>query len=698
MNQKIQLRVNRYVALIKNSPLYLKTSLLTRDIQNWLEHIKEQQPTLALFGVLLVMILSVMAINDINAETQELMRSWFNADDNWNKDHFILIGNLLSYALCALPLFFVARVPFYSGVLLGLVVGLLNNYSYRYAILPFGMETALLAYIAFFQWETVKVWAVKWWQQKKALKNLGYTVLVLIIFWVVSNYLKEIAFVILGLLALSIHLFWLIPLVLVLYFWLKGKKPPPETSLFDATLEPKKYFNNEGVVLGWCHCNIPEKKPKQHDEDRDELMPYQKKPHVVRYKTDKHFLSIMPNRSGKGRSQIIPNLLQLADWSCLVIDPKGENALVTAQWRKQQGHEIVIFNPYGLWAEEFKKRGFHTFQTFNPLLNLDPNSDRFIGDVDTLADALIYNTGGDSHWSEGAKGLVALLIMYLVTEESETATFRRLRELIAGGYDSLSVAFSLMEISPSDLVRENVGRFKHKTKETESIFATAETQTNIFRNKTLCNALEGEAFNFEAMKNKKMTVYLILPAEYLVTQARFLRLILLSAMSQFTRTEEGEHRIMVFLDEFANLGQLQIIEQGAALISGYGVTLWPFVQNLSQLEKLYPDNWEVFIANAAAITVANVNDVKTAEYFSKRGGKTIKNLFSWSSSTTNSGYGANASSSSTSGHNVTQTVLDILPVEDMYNQQSSNTYVFFEGKAPPLVAIKWLFLPIPSKR
>jgi type IV secretion system protein VirD4 len=140
---------------------------------------------------------------------------------------------------------------------------------------------------------------------------------------------------------------------------------------------------------------------------------------------------------------------------------------------------------------------------------------------------------------------------------------------------------------------------------------------------------------------------------------------------------------MVLLDEFANLGPLQMVEQGAALISGYGVTLWPFVQNLSQLQKLYPNNWEVFIANAAAITVANVNDVTTAEYFSKRAGKTIKHLWSWSSSST-----SGERASSTSGHSKSESIQDILPVEDIYNLRGDSGYVFFEGKAPPLIALK----------
>jgi len=674
---------NEYCHLAKSTHVYQKAAGILGEFHHWLERTEAKHPILAFLGVMLVAFLSSQCVHGFNVTTHNIVSKGIYTLVTYSG--FISYADILEwyiqYAIIFLVLFSLARVPFYAGVLISFLRDIAGGdelylFTYPAILVPFALEAGLLVYVVRFEWETVLAWLAKWRQRKKSLQTLlGFAAYFFLVFQVGQFAAKQYWSWVEGLV-------WIAAFIL-LGFWFKKSRRPPETYLFDATKEPEKYFKNDGVVLGWNYCNIPEPNPAEEGE----LMPYAKAPHVVRYKTDKHFLSIMPNRSGKGRSQIIPNLLQLADWSCWVIDPKGENALTTAQWRRDQGHEIVIFNPYGLWEDEFKARGFTTFQTFNPLLNLDPESERFVGDVDALTDALVYSTGGDAHWSEGAKGLVSLLIMYLVTEPTETPTFRRLRELIAGGYNGLLDAFGLMSENPLDLVRENVGRYDKETKEVHSVIAIAETQTGIFRNKTLCNALDGGAFDFEAMKHKKMTVYMILPAEYLVTQARFLRLILLSAMSQFTRSEEGEHRIMVLLDEFANLGPLQMVEQGAALISGYGVTLWPFVQNLSQLQKLYPNNWEVFIANAAAITVANVNDVTTAEYFSKRAGKTIKHLFSSSSSFT-SNTGEKSSSSSTSGHSKSESIQDMLPVEDIYNLHGSATYVFFEGKAPPLIAIK----------
>jgi len=430
------------------------------------------------------------------------------------------------------------------------------------------------------------------------------------------------------------------------------------------------------------------------DEDSGVKSALSGKPVFYGHRTDKHLLTIAPTRTGKGRGLILPNLLDLPDHSVFVIDPKGENALVSAPYRQAEGHEIVIFNPYGIYADEFKARGFAQFQSFNPLKNLDPDSQTFADDAAAIAEALIYDTGGDSHWTDGARGFVEFLIMYLVTapEEQETCTFRRLREIIAGGYPLLNGTkknnyedglFDKASKSDCHLVWENVGRYANDDAEVRSIIATAETQTRMFKSDVLCAALDGEGFDFGRMKNRKTSVYLILPSERLITQARYLRLVLLVAMSQFMRSEKGKYQVVCLLAEFANLGALQVIENGYGLIAGHGVALWSFVQNLTQLQNLYKNNWEVFIANSAAVTVSNVNDVATAEYFSKRAGRQEVQKTAFSMGRSEGDWELFRSSSNSSAN--TQWVWeDSLPVSSLYNADPEKLFLFLEGRAEPV--------------
>lgn len=57
---------------------------------------------------------------------------------------------------------------------------------------------------------------------------------------------------------------------------------------------------------------------------------------LLRYDGQAHLITIAPTRSGKGVGTIIPNLLTV-DRSIVCIDPKGENAAITALARQRYG-------------------------------------------------------------------------------------------------------------------------------------------------------------------------------------------------------------------------------------------------------------------------------------------------------------------------------------------------------------------------
>lgn len=413
------------------------------------------------------------------------------------------------------------------------------------------------------------------------------------------------------------------------------------------------------------------------------------------FTTDKHLLTIAPTRTGKGRGLVLPNLLNLPNHSVFVIDPKGENALVSARYRHEQGHKIMIFNPYGIFADEFKARGFEQFKNFNPLANLDSNSPDFVDDAAIIAEALIYDTGGDSHWTEAARGFIEFLIMYLVTEPTETPTLRRLRQIIAMKGDGIKEIRARCLASDFETVRDNILRYTDESKEVDSLLATAETQTSILKSNAICSAFEGDKLDFGRMKNEKISVYLILPSKYLITKARYLRLVLLVAMSQFMQSERGKHQVLVMLDEFANLGPLKVIENGYGLIAGHGVTLWSFVQNLTQLKNLYKENWPVFLANSAAVTVSNVNDTETAAYFNRRAARCeVKKSSAGFSGNFTPPFLKTMGQKRDWGFNIglntnkSATWEDNLPEAALYNANPDSLFLFLEGRDTPEILTK----------
>ena len=65
------------------------------------------------------------------------------------------------------------------------------------------------------------------------------------------------------------------------------------------------------------------------------------------YADNRHLCSIGPTRSGKGATVIVQVLLQVPH-SAVVIDPKGQNAAVTARRRRAMGQDVFVLNPFGL--------------------------------------------------------------------------------------------------------------------------------------------------------------------------------------------------------------------------------------------------------------------------------------------------------------------------------------------------------------
>tara|TARA_R100000935_G_scaffold37749_2_gene58882 strand:- start:2938 stop:4776 length:1839 start_codon:yes stop_codon:yes gene_type:complete len=78
---------------------------------------------------------------------------------------------------------------------------------------------------------------------------------------------------------------------------------------------------------------------------------------------------------------------------------------------------------------------------------------------------------------------------------------------------------------------------------------------------------------------------------------------------------------LFLLDEFAVLGRLEAVERAMGLMAGYGLQLWPILQDMSQLKDLYGARANTFIANAGVQQVFGVNDYETAKWLSQTMGQ-----------------------------------------------------------------------------
>ncbi|TAZ65296.1 type IV secretory system conjugative DNA transfer family protein [Rhizobium ruizarguesonis] len=338
---------------------------------------------------------------------------------------------------------------------------------------------------------------------------------------------------------------------------------------------------------------------------------------LLRYSGPAHLLTMAPTRSGKGVGTIIPNLLT-ADRSIICIDPKGENAIIAGDARQNFG-PIHILDPFGITGKPTA--------AFNPMDGVDPNNVDVAEDATTLADALVFDEpglSGDAHWNEEAKALIAgLLLHVLASQPDDKRTLTMLRHFLTLAPEAFRAV--LDEMQDSDAVNGLIARAANRhlgksDREASGVLSAAQRHTHFLDSPRMTEVLGRSDFRFADLKANKATVFLVLPPDRLAAYSRWLRLLVAQSLTEMARTAPSPHPsappVLYLLDEFAALGHLAPIERAMGLMAGYGVQLWPIVQDIHQLRATYRQRAGTFLSNAGVLQVFGVNDHDSARLVS----------------------------------------------------------------------------------
>ena len=353
---------------------------------------------------------------------------------------------------------------------------------------------------------------------------------------------------------------------------------------------------------------------------------------LLRYDGPAHLLTLAPTRAGKGVGTVIPNLL-MADRSVIVVDPKGENARIAGAARHAFG-QVHVLDPFGVSGQ--------ASSSYNPLNRLTATSPDLGEDATTLADALVMDPPGqvqEAHWNEEAKAILSGLIMFCVThEDRDRRNLATVREYLTLPPDRFRALLELMQDSDAahGLIARAANRFLGKAdREAASVLSNAQRHTHFLDSPRIAGVISRSDFHFAELQQRTVSVFLVLPPNRLDAYSRWLRLLISQALQDIARhaeaptvTQNGAQGVsaasqrpssptLFLLDEFAALGRLEAIERAMGLMAGYGLQLWPILQDMSQLNDLYGKRAGTFVANAGVQQVFGVNDLETAQWLSK---------------------------------------------------------------------------------
>lgn len=340
-----------------------------------------------------------------------------------------------------------------------------------------------------------------------------------------------------------------------------------------------------------------------------------------RFRYNGHVVTVAPTRSGKGIGAVIPNLLEYPG-SCIVLDVKGENAAVTARARRQMGQDVFILDPFKVMGKEVETH------RFNPLDTLNVLSPDCIGDALLIADAMMARDkapeGASAHFEETARSFLQGVILHVAClpdrARRNLGEVRRLLTLPEQGEEDFIGLVGAMadadHLAFGIPARAANALMSTPDKERGSILSTVRRITAFLDDPRICAAMTDSDFRLSELKAKPMTVYLVIPANRIAPNAGFVRLFLNSTLAAITAsTVVPKHKVLCLLDEFGQLGYMKPIEDAVSLLSGYGLTFWIFLQELSQIKAVYP-RWQTFLANSAQVFFGT-KDPDTAEYISK---------------------------------------------------------------------------------
>lgn len=310
-----------------------------------------------------------------------------------------------------------------------------------------------------------------------------------------------------------------------------------------------------------------------------------------------HLVTVAPTGAGKGTGCIIPALLT---WRgpAIVIDPKGENYLVTAAHRRRMGQKVHVLDPFGI-TDCLQPAALNPFDALTSHAN--PSTD----ELKVLAWALIQQKALGDHqdpfWDNRAASLIVEAMRYCLrhlpnTTLADVRTVVESYDFESGLRPDISVGVSchpnIRAIFQPD------GMAMHRTR--VSITSTAVEHLAFITDGPVQNSLWRSTIDLKKVeRGDPITIYLVLPPDKLHTHAKLLRLWLSMLMGAlFKRRLIPKVPTLMLVDEAAQLGELKPLTAALTLMRGFGMKVWTFWQDLAQLRQVYPTEWQTILNNS----------------------------------------------------------------------------------------------------
>jgi len=270
-----------------------------------------------------------------------------------------------------------------------------------------------------------------------------------------------------------------------------------------------------------------------------------------------HLLTIAPTGAGKGVGCIIPTLLRYPG-PVIVIDPKGENAAVTARRRREMGQEVHIVDPMGVTSE--------TSAYLNPLDLVDTRYEDCADIARRFAILLCPDgTHKELFWQGHARTLISAFVLHACADYPKGArNIKTVREIARRAFSSPCDVADEMELSSHPEPRAAAETLRNtESRLMGNIMSCVLQPLDVFAGESVERTMSRSSFDLEGVtRGDPLSIYLVLPPHMLSTHKVAMRLWVGALMGAILdRRRRPAQRTLFLLDEAAQLGELDELRQ-----------------------------------------------------------------------------------------------------------------------------------------
>ena len=354
-------------------------------------------------------------------------------------------------------------------------------------------------------------------------------------------------------------------------------------------------------------------------------------------KGNNHIATFGASGAGKSAMLVKNYIIQAAKKkeSIIVTDPKGELCEDTAEYLRNNGYVVKIFNLVD------PKHG----DSWNCLSEIKNDELR----AQVFADTIIQNTssgkgGGDPFWDTSEMNLLKALILRVhlgsdfKEEDKNMGTVYNLL-IKATGEAALDALFDIRRMPRTEdgglppeaksIAPYNI--FKQAPDNTRGgIILGLGTRLQIFQNDIICKITKFDDIDL-TLPGRKPCAYFCIMSDQDST-LNFLSSLFFSFLFidlvRYADNNGGKCDVPVnfLLDEFPNIGKISDFEKKISTVRSRGLNILVIFQAISQLQNRYPNGvWSEILANCDTHLFLGCNDPDTAKFISDRAGDiTIK--------------------------------------------------------------------------